>query len=613
MLELQNVSLQIQDGSEEQLLLAEVTARFPTKGHFAAVLGPSGCGKSTFLKVVAGLREHTSGKIVWEGRDLVEEGDLAPHEIGYVPQFAIVYDLLTVSESVEGALKLRVAGLNPEQQAERVQRIVKEVGLEEIADRRVQVLSGGQKRRLALALEMVSSPRLLLCDEVTSGLDPKAEDEIARLLYELSRRDERIVLNVTHSLRHLSLCDSVIVLYQGHVAYHGSPQFIFHYFNVETHEDLFPRLAKRKPEDWHRSWQKYRESYYEQSGLSSSSEAAKAVESLPQSGAEAEDPDLREVEGSAQAAAPVGAEAVEESPLEKSGGREPAAGSIRTPSVISQFAVLLGRRWKLFVRDRGQVALQLELLLGFPCLVVVFALDGLDPIHSLAAPATGNFLEQMQNEFAQRSSIMRTGSLASGLIMFQVILLALIGSNNAAREIAGERLVFEKEKFGGLSPVAYVMSKTAFLSALVIAQSVWMALFVNWIVRFPGSLWEQMSMLILVNGALTAVSLGISALMRTAEQASLVSIYLVGFQLPLSGAVLALPKALSFVTRPFIASYWGWSGFIQTLRDTRIYDAIQQVTQTGLSGSGLCLWVLLCHILIGLFMAWAGSRSARWE
>ena len=148
-----------------------------------------------------------------------------PHEIGYVPQFSIAYDLLTVWESVESALRLRVSGLSAEEQEERLEKILREVGLEDISDREVRVLSGGQKRRLAMALEMVSSPHLLLCDEVTSGLDPKAEDEITKLMHQLSQRDDRIVLSVTHSLRHLALYDSIVVLFQGHLAYHGPAQF----------------------------------------------------------------------------------------------------------------------------------------------------------------------------------------------------------------------------------------------------------------------------------------------------------------------------------------------------------------------------------------------------
>jgi hypothetical protein len=92
-----------------------------------------------------------------------------------------------------------------------------------------------------------------------------------------------------------------------------------------------------------------------------------------------------------------------------------------------------------------------------------------------------------------------------------------------------------------------------------------------------------------------------------------VSVYLVGFQLPLSGAVLALPKTIDWITRPFIAAYWSWSGFIQTMRDTRFYDVVQSVTQTPLSKTELCFWVLATHILIGGYLAYTGCRQSRWE
>ena len=178
MLELKEVSLQSGSAPDIVHLLTEISAHLPRK-HFTAILGPSGCGKTTLLKTIAGLREPTSGRIEWEGIDLAEE-DMDPHEIGYVPQFSIAYDLLTVWENVEAAQRLRVSGLDPEAAEAHVAKILQDVGLDDIEDRRVALLSGGQKRRLAFALEMVSSPHLLLCDEATSGLDPKAEDEIVQ-------------------------------------------------------------------------------------------------------------------------------------------------------------------------------------------------------------------------------------------------------------------------------------------------------------------------------------------------------------------------------------------------------------------------------------------------
>jgi hypothetical protein len=140
-----------------------------------------------------------------------------------------------------------------------------------------------------------------------------------------------------------------------------------------------------------------------------------------------------------------------------------------------------------------------------------------------------------------------------------------------------------------------------------------MAVFVNYVVQFKGNPGTQAALLIFVNAALTSVCLALSSMMKTAEQASLVSIYLVGFQLPLSGAVLALPQALSWMTRPFIASYWGWSGFIQTMRDTRFYEAVLAVTQTTLAPSDLCFWVLACHVVLGLLVAYMGCKNSRWE
>jgi hypothetical protein len=140
-----------------------------------------------------------------------------------------------------------------------------------------------------------------------------------------------------------------------------------------------------------------------------------------------------------------------------------------------------------------------------------------------------------------------------------------------------------------------------------------MGVFVNIVCHFPGDLFAQLGTLILVNAAMTAVCLGISSLAATPEQASLISVYLVGFQLPLSGAVLALPQAIGWITRPFTAAYWAWSGFLQTLRDTRFYDVVLSVSQTQLSSLPLCVWVLSCHIAGGLALAWFGSRMSKWK
>ncbi len=565
MLEIRDLTLEVPGPEGSRRLLDGVCAKFPP-GHFAAVLGPSGCGKTSLLRAVRGIADgEESGGVFWRGRDLGEE-DFSPSEIAYVPQFGIGHGELSVRESVDFALRLRARTGSRTAREERVEGILGELRLKELEDRRVGVLSGGQRRRLALAMELTNRPEILMCDEVTSGLDPRSEDEIVRLLRHLSRRDGRLVLSVTHSLEHLELYDSVLVLHRGVAAYHGPPDLLAHYFRVESADRLYERLEDRTPGEWAASWKKHREAI-------------------------------------AEASAPENPEPPAEPPEGPSGG-EPA----RPPGMASQFATLLARRFLVFSRCRSQILLQLGLVLGFPLLVAVFAWNGLPAVMSLGMGLDLDVVRQMNEarEFLLQST--RVGSLVSGIVMFQVILLTLMGANNSGREIAAERPVFEREKLAGLDPTAYVASKAVFLSVFVAAQSLWMGMFVHHVCGFPGNLGMQLVLLAMVNAAMTSICLGISSLMSSAEQASLVSIYLVGFQLPLSGAVLALPEVLGGAVRPFISAYWSWSGILQTLKDERYYDIVQAVAQSPLSPLGLCVWVLAAHIAAGLFLARAGCE-----
>ena len=584
MLELKEVCFTIRKDSEDVNLVDRVSIKVP-KGHFMAIVGPSGCGKTTLLKTIAGLNPESAGSLFWEGRNLSEDGDFEPSEIGYVPQFSIAYDPLTVDESVEAATRLRVRCRDTAELDHRIDQVLEETGLGPISDRPVKVLSGGQKRRLGLAMELVSDPKILLCDEVTSGLDPRSEREIVRLLHDLSRKDGRIVLSVTHSLAHLELYDSILVLHEGRVAFHGPPDRLTHYFSVKDTEEVYPRLAGQPSERWQASWQKHSESYYGM--LEKAREHLIASGSLQQERAKPTETDDGKREG-------------------------PHRSETRLPGFISQFTTLLSRRWRIFFRDRGQVFLQLAILICFPLLVTLFSKKASGNIRSYSDTRQDNIIQEIQEQQSVRSDQAKVGSAISGIIMFQVVLLALMGSNNSAREIAGERPIYEKEKFGGLRPMAYLASKVAFLACLVIAQSLWMAFFVNFFGAFRGDFVQHAIFLLLINASMTSVCLAISALMRTAEQASLLSIYLVGFQLPLSGAVLALPEHIEAFTRPFISAYWAWSGSVEALQ-VKVHGAVKSVIDTSLSNQDACLFTLAIHIAIALVLAWIGTRRPQWE
>jgi hypothetical protein len=356
-----------------------------------------------------------------------------------------------------------------------------------------------------------------------------------------------------------------------------------HYFSVKDTEEVYPRLATQTSDRWQLSWMKHREAYYEKIEILRAKLIKQGELRVPELSSAKDEKD-----------------------------NENASSSIRTPGLLSQFSTLLSRRWRIFFRDRGQVFLQLAILLCFPVLVSLFSDKANVPIRSLSDMRQSDVMLELTEQQNVRQDTMKAGSALSGIVMFQVVLLGLMGSNNSAREIAGERMIYEKEKFGGLRPAAYLASKIAFLSCLVVAQSLWMAVFVNFFSPFDGEFGQHALFLLLCNGAITSICLGISASMKTAEQASLLSIYLVGFQLPLSGAVLALPEKIEIFTRPFISAYWAWSGSVEALATSKNL-AVKSVISTSITPQNLCLYLLGLHIAVGLLISWLGAKRHQWE
>ena len=564
MLSLESVELTVP--SAEAPLLSGITLHLPG-GHFGAIVGPSGCGKSTLLKTIAGILPHTSGTIRWRGRNL-DEIDLDPHELGYVPQFTCAQPRLTVGENLAYATRLRRGGDAAAIRAE-VERVEEETGLTDLHDRRAGVLSGGQLRRLGLAMELTTNPSLLLADEVTSGLDPKSEEEITGLLVSLARQPGRLVLLVTHSLRFIDQYDSVTVLTEGMLAYAAHPGGLASYFNVPAPEEVYPVLADRPGSVWAEEW------------VSSPAELGFEIEAV-----------------------------VDDFASKLTTPEEPKTS---LPGFLSQTLTWFSRRIKLFARDRTQVFLQLALLLVFPVVVTLFAYQGLPAVRNMTMSPDTDVVQQLRESLAFTVQSSRIGTLVSGLAMFQVILLALMGSNNSAREVVGERIILEKEKLAGLRPGAALAGMGAFLSLLVLVQSAWMTLFVRAVCQFPGDLGGQFLPFFLVTAAMTSLCLAISSWASTSEQASLGSLYLVGFQLPLSGAILALPDFLGWMIRPMISAYWAWSGYLQTLKDTRFYDLVRAITETPLAAGPMATWILTIHFGLGLFLAYLGIRRSDWR
>ena len=636
MLEVRNITLSLEHNGETRALLDDVTFTVPA-GHLLAIVGPSGCGKNTLMKIIAGLKLEDAGEIRWAGRNLADDGDLHPSELGYVPQFSIAHDLLTIEESIASAVVLRTSQVDADAEDALIEKSLKSTGLTTLADRFVKVLSGGQKRRLGLALELVTNPTLLLCDEVTSGLDPKSEREITQLLHDLARKNgKRICINVTHSLSNLSLYDSILVMHEGRVVYHGPPRALMHYFSVEQAEDIYPKLARRSSERWRDSWKRHRDEYYKAFGFLVNTDDGDVVgidaqlvadrepgrESLP--AARSEDDSEREVEEGANKKTrgernddddEVASNKKKHAKKDKAVVHEISAEN-ELPGIITQTRELVRRRWLIFKRDTAQVWLHALMLLGFPLLVVIFGLEGIPQVRQLSSRQDSNVIEEFKQQSDHFASQLKAGGLVSGLIMLQVVLVTLMASNNAAREIAGERDILERERLGGLRPFAYLLSKVIFLGTFVLAQSLWMGLFVEMVCPgIPGDLFLKLTLLVFASGAMTSICLGISGIMRSPEKATILCIYLVGFQLPLSGAVLKLPHWVEPVVRPFIAAYWGWAGSLSTMKSTAFFDAVKAVAASAKDApaSSIALFVLGTHIAVGLVMAYVGVKRSQWE
>jgi ABC-type multidrug transport system ATPase subunit len=212
-------------------------------GQFVGLLGPSGAGKSTLLKCLAGYLPPAAGRLRCD--DLELPGDLEsyrPH-VGYVPQEDLLYPALTGRENLEFALRLRNSDLEAGERAGLIADTLERLHLAEHAGRPVASLSGGERKRFNVAVELLSRPRILFLDEPTSGLDPAGETRLMRLLRDLARRGVTVVC-ATHVMDNLGLFDQVVVVAGRTVLYSGSPEQVRAHFGVQSYPELYERLEK---------------------------------------------------------------------------------------------------------------------------------------------------------------------------------------------------------------------------------------------------------------------------------------------------------------------------------------------------------------------------------
>src|SRR6266849_1595091 len=210
--------------------------------EFVGLLGPSGAGKSTLMDSMNGMRPASSGHVLINNLDLYRHLDSLKQSIGYVPQDDIIHRELTVYRTLYYVARLR---LSRDVSTKEIDQIVNEVmdvtGLSERRDVPVGQLSGGQRKRVSIAVELITKPSVIFLDEPTSGLDPATEEKIMKLFRQIAESGRTVVLT-THAMENVKLFDKIVVLMRGKLVFYGAPQEALAHVKAESFKDLYDKL-----------------------------------------------------------------------------------------------------------------------------------------------------------------------------------------------------------------------------------------------------------------------------------------------------------------------------------------------------------------------------------
>ena len=213
-------------------------------GQICGLLGPNGAGKSTIMNILTGYLSATSGQVTVAGHPLPEEADAAKACVGYLPEQPPLYPEMTVQEYLTFAAELK--GVKKAERKEQVCRVARRTGLEAVLPRLIRSLSKGYKQRVGIAQALLGSPRLIILDEPTVGLDPAQVIEIRKLIRELGRA--HTVILSSHILSEVqAVCQQILILSKGHLAAAGSLEELT--AGGKNLEQVFLELTDGEPEE----------------------------------------------------------------------------------------------------------------------------------------------------------------------------------------------------------------------------------------------------------------------------------------------------------------------------------------------------------------------------
>jgi ABC-type multidrug transport system ATPase subunit/CRP-like cAMP-binding protein len=243
-----HLTREVKDG---KVLLHDISLSI-LAGDFVAIVGGSGAGKTTLMDALAGIRPATEGQVLYNGRDYYTSIEQHRQALGYVPQDDIIHHELTLRRTFRYAARLRLPRDTPKAAiGQAVDHAFDELSLVERAEVRVGALSGGQRKRASMGIELLTEPRIFFLDEPTSGLDPATEGQIMRSLRAIADGGRTVILT-THATKNVMLCDKIVILARdGYLAFVGPPAEALRYFGVESFDDIYELLTEQAtPEEW---------------------------------------------------------------------------------------------------------------------------------------------------------------------------------------------------------------------------------------------------------------------------------------------------------------------------------------------------------------------------
>ncbi len=501
-------------GERKKRILNDVSISVEPR-EFISLVGTSGAGKSTLMMALNGFT-RADGAVLVNGDDLYRHFDLYRTMVGYVPQDDIIHKDLTVESALRYAARLRLPPDTSEQEiAQRITEVLEQVEMVGQKHQVVTSLSGGQRKRVSIAVELLAEPRLFFLDEPTSGLDPGLEKKMMLTLRHLADGGRTIVL-VTHATANIVQCDHVCFMCQGRMVYFGPPQEALTFFGVTSGDfadaygqldDPDPKVARQKAAAWE---QKFKNSIYYQKYV------VDRQQKLPQ------------VQQRASVTAPQ---------------RGPKV------NVLQQFLVLTRRYMDLVLRDK---------LLLTVLMAVMPIIGALVLLVSQSNWLVGNTLSEIERELADALAGGESSATYSIIYDSQVMLFilalasVLLGLFASVYEVVKESSVYLRERMVTLRIVPYLASKVVVLGLFALIQCFLLLLVISFKVKLP---WDGILLpapleiyITLVLGTLAATTLGllISASVPNTNTVIYIVFLVLFFQLIFAGVLFDLPG----ITRP---------------------------------------------------------------